>query len=140
MRRALWLALALLLGACSQAPDAGDMQQILSRHYQRLLGDDTVLVRNLEKVDGKADGDNGYLVDVRYDLVFLKDFEDLAGQTENKARQGQWLGALDQGLSLWQLQLQFGNFHSGDVVKVEHRYELVKTDKGWDLAENWSKP
>ncbi|EKE71077.1 hypothetical protein [Gallaecimonas xiamenensis] len=140
MKHALLLGLALLLSACSRAPDTGDLHQILSRQFQRQLGPDAVMIRNLEKQDGKAESDQGYLVDVRFDLVFLKSFDDLARQTEDKARNGQWLGVLGQGLSLWQLHMQYGSFQSGDVVQVQQRLELVKTDNGWDLAENWSKP
>lgn len=137
MRAALLIALSLLLSACSQAPDTSDMTRILSRQYQQQLGPDAVLIRNLEKVDGKAKGKDGYLVDVKYDLVFLKGFDQLTGEAQDKARDGQWLGMLDKGLSLWQLHLTFGNFKSGDVVPVEQRYELVKTDASWDLAANW---
>ncbi|WP_115719014.1 hypothetical protein [Gallaecimonas mangrovi] len=137
MKKVLLLAAALLLTACSQAPGAGDMKDILTRQYQRQLGPDAVLVRNLKKVDGKAEGKDRYLVDVKYDLVFLKGFDQLSQQAQDKAKDGQWLGAVDQGLNLWQLRMTYGDVKSGDVKHVAKRYKLVKTDAGWDLADNW---
>ncbi len=137
--RLLLLALALLLGACTFAPSDADLTQMLERHYQRQLGPQVVLVRNLERVDSLQKGDHRYLVDIRYDLVFLKSFDELASDAEQRAQQGQWLSAISGGLNLWQLSLQYGQFKQGDVIKLNERHELIKTDQGWDLASAWEQ-
>ena len=137
LRQFLLLMTSLFLVACSQAPAPAELSQILSRHYQRELGPQAVLVRNLKKSGGIKEDDKHYKVDVHYDLVFLKSFDELANDTEQRSRQGQWLKALNDGLGLWQLHLRFGKFKSGDVVKVDQQLTLIKTDDGWDLAAHW---
>ncbi|WP_341503793.1 hypothetical protein [Gallaecimonas sp. GXIMD4217] len=137
MLRALLLFFSLLLTACSFAPGEGELAEMLDRHYERQLGPGVVLVRNLEKVNGRELGSDRYLVDVKYDLVFLKSFDELASETEGQAEQGRWLSAISGGLNLWQLSLQFGQFQRGDVRHLDERHELLKTEQGWDLASAW---
>jgi len=119
----------LLLAACANRPGDGDIQRQVA---ERLLseGGSLYTVENFRKTNGFEPGQNVYIADVEYDLIFQKSLADLALNLRDRN------DPLLAGLDLMALGLKYGQFQAGER---RHRTEQVtfhKTERGWLLQNN----
>ncbi len=127
MKRLIISLLALLLlAACANRPGDGDIQRQVT---ERLLSGSggLYIVENFRKTNGFEPGQNVYIAEVEYDLVFQRSLADLALNLRNRD------DPLLAGLDLMALGLKYGQFQAGER---QHRAEKVtfhKTERGWLL-------
>ena len=77
MKRLFLTIFILLLAACANRPSDGNIERQVN---ERLLreGGSLYIVENFRKTNGFEPGQNVYVAEVEYDLVFQKSLADLA--------------------------------------------------------------
>ncbi len=66
-------AAALLLAACSGTPGESDMADQIAEKINKQVGVEFVEIDDLEKTNGRMEGEERYIASVEYDLEFMKD-------------------------------------------------------------------
>ena len=129
-----FVLIGLLLSACAGRPgDAVVRKELEARLHKEGL-DALFRLENLQRLNGYALDDNRYVVQVKYDLVFTRDYADLAQeakQTANDAPLAGFMGAM----TLLALQMQYGNFKAGERITREADLTFVRSEKGWRLLK-----
>jgi len=128
------LLLALLLTACSKKPTVDEMQQQVEVTLQEDGRDQFFSVENFQKTNGFQQSDNIYVADVKYDLVFKKDFDELIAEMKRQASDNPSL-VLTNGMSSMALRLQYGDFKAGQRVTKEEKITFIKTEQGWRIEQ-----
>ncbi len=127
----------LLLAACSGVPGEGEVEELVR---EKLLGEGAnayLEIENFARLNGYEKGDNHYVVQVRYELVFLKGLEEIAADLEAQAGESV-LDQMSAGLGLLALRIKYGDFRAGARFPVEEDIPLVRTEKGWRIFEEAS--
>ena len=130
MRRVLFpISILLLLAACANRPGDKDIQRQVT---ERLLneGGSLYTIENFRKTNGFEPGQNVYVADVEYDLVFQKSLADLALNLRNRS------DPLLAGLDLVALGLKYGQFQAGERRHRTERATFHKTERGWLLQND----
>ncbi len=125
--------LALQAVACSNLPDANRVAALVR---EQALADglgDLFRLENFRKTNGFQPSKNVYVVDVEYDLVFLKGFGDVVREIgENPT--GPQYGVFGSKLILAAIQSNFGHFKAGDRITKREKITLHHTENGWQIA------
>ena len=129
MKRLLFAIFIMLLAACANRPGDGDIERQVN---ERLLreGGSLYIVENFRKTNGFEPGQNVYIAEVEYDLVFQKSLADMALSLRNSN------DPLLTGLDVVALGIKYGQFQAGER---RHRAEQVtfhKTERGWLLQND----
>ena len=130
MKRLFFPLLALLLlVACANRPGDKDIQRQVT---ERLLseGGSLYTIENFRKTNGFEPGQNVYVADVEYDLVFQKSLADLALNLRDRS------DPLLAGLDLVALGLKYGQFQAGERRHRTERATFHKTERGWLLQND----
>ena len=129
MKRLLFAIFIMLLAACANRPGDGDIERQVN---ERLLreGGSLYVVENFRKTNGFEPGQNVYVADVAYDLVFQKS---LAGLALNLRDQNDPLLA---GLDLMALGIKYGQFQAGERRHRAEKATFHKTERGWLLQDD----
>ena len=130
MRRVLFpISILLLLAACANRPGDKDIQRQVT---ERLLneGGSLYTIENFRKTNGFEPGQNVYVADVEYDLVFQKSLADLALNLRDRS------DPLLAGLDLVALGLKYGQFQAGERRHRTERATFHKTERGWLLQND----
>jgi hypothetical protein len=130
MKRRLFPILALLLlVACANRPGDGDIQRQVT---ERLLseGGSLYIVENFGKTNGFEPGQNVYVAEVEYDLVFQKSLADLAINLRDSK------DPLLAGLDLVALGIKYGQFQAGERRHRAEKVTFHKTEQGWLLQND----
>jgi hypothetical protein len=125
--------LAVLLSACSGLPEDKAIETMLR---DSILSDglgDLFVLENFTKTNGFRESDNVYIVDIEYDLVFQKSFNEVMREIRADPTGPQY-GMFGSKLVLAAIQSNFGQFDAGDRIHKEDKVTLHKTEKGWQLA------
>ncbi|HHW78653.1 MAG TPA: hypothetical protein GX399_16720 [Xanthomonadaceae bacterium] len=119
----------LLLAACANRPGDNDIQRQVT---ERLLSGsgDLFRVENFRKTNGFEPGQNVYVAEVEYDLVFQKSLADLALNLRNRQ------DPLLAGLDLVALSLKYGQFQAGERQRRTEKATFHKTERGWLLQND----
>jgi hypothetical protein len=125
--------LSVLLSACSGLPEDKAIETMLR---DSILSDglgDLFVLENFTKTNGFRESDNVYIVDIEYDLVFQKSFNEVMREIRADPTGPQY-GMFGSKLLLAAIQSNFGQFDAGDRIHKEDKVTLHKTEKGWQLA------
>lgn len=123
------LLVLLLLTACANRPSEGDTERQVTA---RLLseGGDLYTIENFRKTNGFEPGQNTYVADVEYDLVFKRSLADLALNLRKRD------DPVLAGLDLVALGLKYGQFQAGERQHHTEKVTFLKTEQGWLLQKN----
>lgn len=130
MQRVLFpIFILLLLVACANRPGDKDIQRQVT---ERLLseGGSLYTIENFRKTNGFEPGQNVYVADVEYDLVFQKSLADLALNLRDRS------DPLLAGLDLVALGLKYGQFEAGERLHRSEKATFHKTERGWLLQSD----
>ena len=125
--------LSVLLSACSGLPEDKAIETMLR---DSILSDglgDLFVLENFTKTNGFRESDNVYIVDIEYDLVFQKSFNEVMREIRVDPTGPQY-GMFGSKLLLAAIQSNFGQFDAGDRIHKEDKVTLHKTEKGGQLA------
>lgn len=116
------LLIAFTLAACSGKPSDSDVK----RQYLEFVSEGTdpkiSAVENFERVNGIQKDENTYVVDIKYDIVMKKSFEQISRETPRD------FGSM---LGLVALEEKMGQFKEGHRATVTDKATFDKTEKGW---------
>jgi len=126
MKRLLFGIFIMLLAACANRPGDAEIQRQVT---ERLLGEGGSLyvVENFIKINGFDPGQNVYVAEVEYDLVFQKSLADLALNLRDSK------DPLLAGLDLVALGIKYGQFQAGERRHRAEKVTFHKTEQGWLL-------
>lgn len=132
-RICLLIVLSLVTSACSDVPSERKITQLLQQQadstYENLISIDDV-----NKLNGWADNEHQYMVEITYTVNFKKSFKDYVDEQTDKP--GNPLEKVASGIAAGVLKLQYGDFKAGDQYKVKQQaLVLRKTEQGWALAD-----
>jgi len=129
MKRLLFAIFIMLLAACANRPGDGDIERQVN---ERLLreGGSLYVVENFRKTNGFEPGQNVYVAEVEYDLVFQKSLADLALNLRKRD------DPVLAGLDLVALGLKYGQFQAGERRHRTERATFHKTERGWLLQND----
>ena len=129
MKRLLFAIFIMLLAACANRPGDGDIERQVN---ERLLreGGSLYVVENFRKTNGFEPGQNVYVAEVEYDLVFQKSLADLAINLRDSQ------DPLLAGLDLVALGIKYGQFQAGERRHRAEKATFHKTDRGWLLQDD----
>ena len=129
MKRLLFAIFIMLLAACANRPGDGDIERQVN---ERLLreGGSLYVVENFRKTNGFEPGQNVYVAEVEYDLVFQKSLADLAINLRDS--QDPLLARLD----LVALGIKYGQFQAGERRHRAEKATFHKTERGWLLQDD----
>ena len=129
MKRLLFAIFIMLLAACANRPGDGDIERQVN---ERLLreGGSLYVVENFRKTNGFEPGQNVYVAEVEYDLVFQKSLADLAINLRDSQ------DPLLAGLDLVALGLRYGQFQAGERRHRTEKVTFHKTERGWLLQSD----
>lgn len=132
-RICILIVLSLVISACSDVPGERKITQLLQQQadstYENLISIDDVT-----KLNGWADNEHQYTVEITYTVNFKKSFKDYVD--EQTVKPGNPLEKVATGIAAGVLKLQYGDFKAGDQYKVKQQaLVLRKTEQGWALAE-----
>jgi hypothetical protein len=124
---------ALTLAACSDVPGEAKIEQLLQQQVNNKYAN-LIEIDDVKKLNGWADSEQQYTVEVAYNIVFSKSFK--AYMDEQTAKPGNPLEKMATGMSAGMLKLQYGDFKAGDEYQVKQQtLTLRKTENGWALAD-----
>ena len=129
MKRLFFMTFILLLAACANRPGDGDIERQVN---ERLLreGGSLYVVENFRKTNGFEPGQNVYVAEVEYDLVFQKSLADLAINLRDSQ------DPLLAGLDLVALGIKYGQFQAGERRHRAEKATFHKTERGWLLQDD----
>ena len=129
MKRLLFAIFIMLLAACANRPGNGDIERQVN---ERLLreGGSLYVVENFRKTNGFEPGQNVYVAEVEYDLVFQKSLADLAINLRDSQ------DPLLAGLDLVALGIKYGQFQAGERRHRAEKATFHKTERGWLLQDD----
>ena len=129
MMRLLFAIFIMLLAACANRPGDGDIERQVN---ERLLreGGSLYVVENFRKTNGFEPGQNVYVAEVEYDLVFQKSLADLAINLRDSQ------DPLLAGLDLVALGIKYGQFQAGERRHRAEKATFHKTERGWLLQSD----
>lgn len=131
------LLLLLVLAACSLPPGDQTVQNEVTRHLLADGGDKLFDVISVKRLNGFAQGDNEYVVDVEYTLKFKVGTRDLSWIGEQTGEGGKDprgpLEMLGKALGSMALAMQHGSFEAGDTRSREESFVFRKTEQGWQI-------
>ena len=119
----------LLLAACANRPSDGEIQRQVIEQLLR-EGSSLYIVENFRKANGFEPGQNVYVAEVEYDLVFQKSLADLALNLRDRN------DPLLAGLDLVALGLRYGQFQAGERRHRAKQVTFHKTEQGWLLQDD----
>ena len=123
------LALLLLLVACTNQPGNSEIQRQITERLS-IEGRDLFAIENFRKTNGFESGQNVYVAEVEYDLVFRRSLADLA---LNLSKRNDPVLA---GLDLVALGLKYGQFEAGERLHRSEKATFHKTERGWLLQND----
>lgn len=123
------LALLLLLAACTNQPGNSEIQRQITERLS-IEGRDLFAIENFRKTNGFESGQNVYVAEVEYDLVFRRSLADLA---LNLSKRNDPVLA---GLDLVALGLKYGQFEAGERLHRSEKATFHKTERGWLLQND----
>lgn len=118
------LFIAIAVTACSGKPSDSDVKRQYLEFVTKAIDPKIMAVENFERVNGFQQDEKTYVVDVKYDIVMTKSFEQIARETSKD------IGGM---LSLVALEEQVGRFKEGHRVTRNDKATFLKTEKGWVL-------
>ena len=129
MKRLLFAIFIMLLAACANRPGDGDIERQVN---ERLLreGGSLYVVENFRKTNGFEPGQNVYVAEVEYDLVFQRSLADLAINLRDSQ------DPLLAGLDLVALGIKYGQFQAGERRHRAEKATFHKTERGWLLQDD----
>ncbi|KAB2935563.1 MAG: hypothetical protein F9K25_03420 [Candidatus Contendobacter sp.] len=129
MKRLFLTIFILLLAACANRPSDGNIERQVN---ERLLreGGSLYIVENFRKTNGFEPGQNVYVAEVEYDLVFQKSLADLALNLRDSK------DPLLAGLDLVELGIKYGQFQAGERRHRTEKVTFHKTEQGWLLQND----
>jgi hypothetical protein len=129
MKRLFFMTFILLLAACANRPGDGEIQRQVT---ERLLseGGSLYTIENFIKTNGFEPGQNVYVAEVEYDLVFQKSLADLALNLRDSK------DPLLAGLDLVALGIKYGQFQAGERRHRAEKVTFQKTERGWLLQND----
>jgi len=129
MKRLLFAIFIMLLAACANRPGDGDIERQVN---ERLLreGGSLYVVENFRKTNGFEPGQNVYVAEVEYDLVFQRSLADLAINLRDSK------DPLLAGLDLVALGIKYGQFQAGERRHRAEKATFHKPEGGWLLQDD----
>ncbi len=128
------ILLAGLMTGCSNFPNDQEIQLIITENVLSDGFDDLFKIEAFRKTNGFQQSDKVYIVDVEYDLVFLKSFIDVVREIRDNPAGPQY-GLLGSKFILMAIQSNFGQFEVGDIIHKTSKVTLIKTEQGWQVSE-----
>ena len=129
MKRLFLTIFILLQAACANRHSDGNIERQVN---ERLLreGGSLYIVENFRKTNGFEPGQNVYVAEVEYDLVFQKSLADLALNLRDSK------DPLLAGLDLVELGIKYGQFQAGERRHRTEKVTFHKTEQGWLLQND----
>ena len=128
------MLVVLGLSACSGKPSSRIISKALELQLEDQGLDQLFDIRNVTKTNGYVDGEDRYVADVEYDLVFKQSYQELADQLEEND-DGELLSTIGAGIGLIAIRLQYGEFNAGDTEHQVSRLNLINTEQGWRIRD-----
>ncbi|SDX15486.1 hypothetical protein [Marinobacter mobilis] len=120
MARAVKLAGALmaaaLLTGCSDTPSNGDIEDALNALNPQSFTE----VTDFEKVNGYAEGEHRYVVEVNYEITFTQGMNELMAEASGMEK-----------MALAMLKMAVGDFEEGDTMEDTTSLTFVDSENGW---------
>lgn len=132
----LILSLTALAG-CSGPPSVEEIKEQL---VSVVVGDagGIATVENFEKINGYEKGEEKYIADVTYDLVFSKDAKGMLQQAIKKSPPATFAAMGSEGLALAAFGPAMMDLVAGQKFSIRDTVTLIKSvraEKGWVLEE-----
>jgi len=124
-------AAALLLAACSGTPGESDMADQIAEKINKQVGVKFVEIDDLEKTNGRMEGEERYIASVEYDLEFMKDRKEVM-EALGKMQKGDYMGNAMKMVNMGILSA-FGDFKAGDKQHTSNNLTFVQSENGWIL-------
>jgi len=115
-RIAAVVAFAISLTGCSSGPSDSDIEAALTSDN----GQSFVEISNIERLNGYADGEHKYVVEVSYTTTFLSSYEEVAAGASGFER-----------MALGMFTLLVGEWDKGDSFEEQQRLVFVDSENGW---------
>jgi len=113
-----------MLAGCSGTPSESVMSEQIKENWNKELGVVFVEVENLEKLNGREDGEK-YIADVSYDIEF----------TKSSAEVGESSG-IGFGAGTMAVEMLLGKFKAGDSKHIDSQsLTFAKSENGWVLVK-----
>jgi hypothetical protein len=122
MKNGLGMVFGLLLLGCAAKPDNKEIEQQVRAHVLRDGVHEFLEIRNFQKTNGFERDGRTYEADVRYDIRFTKDLQDMAKSVSPLS-----------AFQLMSLRLKYGAFSSGQTVTKTEKMTFIRTEQGWRL-------
>ena len=124
----------LFIVACSDVPSERKIAQLLQQQADDTY-EDLITIDDVNKLNGWAENEQQYTVEVTYTVNFQKSFKDYVDEQTDKP--GNPLEKVASGIAAGVLKLQYGDFKAGDQYKVKQQaLTLRKTEQGWALQQS----
>jgi len=126
-----------LLAGCSGTPSESEMSSQIEQQMNNMYGVEFVKIENLEKTNGREEGENKYIADVSFDVVYTKSIDQVAESADLSSIPGmsQMGGFLGGGMVKSVIKSSLGNFKEGDTKHNKAKIPFVKSENGWVLAQ-----
>jgi len=126
----LFAACMALLAGCSGTPGESAIAKQIEQTTNKQFGVDFVHVDDLEKTNGRKEGDNNYIADVVFDLEYTKNSDQVVDEMTKNTPAG-----MGRSIAAMTLKSIVGEFKAGDTKHVETTVKLSKSENGWVLIK-----
>ncbi|MGH6935753.1 MAG: hypothetical protein ACRED2_06150, partial [Methylocella sp.] len=126
-----------VLAACSRPPSVEEIKGQLESVLAADAGG-VATVANFEKINGYEKGEEKYIADIKYDLVFAKDAKQIFQQAIKKTPHTAFAAMGSEGLALAAFGPAMMDLVAGKKFSVTDTVTLIKSvraEKGWGLEE-----
>jgi len=134
-----------LLAGCSGTPSESEMSSQIEQQMNNMYGVEFVKIESLEKTNGREEGENKYIADVSYDVVYTKSADQVAESADVSSIPGlsnlssipglSQSGGFGKDLVKTTIKSSLGNFKAGDTKHTKAKIPFVKSENGWVLAQ-----
>jgi len=126
-----------MLAGCSGIPSESEMSSQIEQQMNKVYGVEFVKLENFEKTNGREEGNNKYIADVTYDIVYTKSVDEVAKSADFSSIPGmsQMSSIGGSGLKKMIVKSTLGNFKAGDTKHANAEVAFVKSENGWVLPQ-----
>lgn len=114
-----------LLAGCSSTPSESEIADQIQTRMNQEIGSDFIEINDLEKTNGREEGENKYIADVEYDMEFTKGADEVSSS----------MAGGPNGFVAMGMLMTLGKFKEGDVRHVKASYTFAKSEKGWVIVK-----
>lgn len=112
------IAFAISLTGCSSGPSDAEVKAAL----QAENGQGFIEISDIERINGYENGDNRYVVEVRYTTTFLKSFEEVSSTATGLEK-----------FALGAFTMFVGEWDKGDSFEEQQSLAFIDSENGWIL-------